>query len=79
MELPLPGQSLRKWRFNRTADERKSEMAAKGVIAILTGYFNSGDGKRPNGDWLAELKNLTPEEKAELATGVCEITGDTIK
>jgi hypothetical protein len=54
-------------------------MAAKGITAILTGYFNVDEGKRPSSDWLKELKALTPEEKRELAEGVCAITGDTIK
>jgi hypothetical protein len=54
-------------------------MAAKGISAILAGYFNVGDGKRSNTDFLAELKALKPSEKAELAEGVCAITGDTIK
>lgn len=54
-------------------------MAAKTVTAILTGYFNQGEGKVTNTQWLAELKALSPEEKRELAEGVCAITGDTIK
>lgn len=54
------------------------EMAAKGVIAILTNYFNVGSAKRPNTEWLAEIKALTTEEKRELAEGVCAITGDTV-
>lgn len=54
-------------------------MATKTVIAILTGYFNTGEGKRPSAEWLTEVKALTPEEKRELAQGVCDITGDTIK
>lgn len=51
----------------------------KTVTAILTGYFNVGEGKRPSREWLDELKALSADEKAELAEGVCAITGDTIK
>ncbi len=54
-------------------------MAAKGISAILAGYFNVGEGKRSNTDFLAELKSLSAEEKRELAEGVCAITGDTVK
>lgn len=52
---------------------------AKTVTAILTGYFNSGEGKRESRLWLAELKALSADEKQSLAEGVCAITGDTIK
>lgn len=55
------------------------EMAEKGVIAILTNYFNVGSAKRVNTLWLAELKALSAEEKRDLAEGVCAITGDTVK
>jgi hypothetical protein len=51
----------------------------KSVVSILTAYFNSGEGKRTNTQWLAELRALSTEEKQELAEGVCAITGDTIK
>lgn len=54
-------------------------MAEKTVVAILTGYFNGGEGKRSITDWRNEVKALTPEEKLELAKGICEITGDTVK
>lgn len=54
-------------------------MAAKGIVSILSGFFNQGDGKRPLPDFRDELAALTPEEKQELAEGVCAITGDTIK
>lgn len=54
-------------------------MAAKTMTAILTGYFNVGDGKRSNTEWLHELKTLNDSEKRELAEGVCAITGDTIR
>lgn len=53
-------------------------MAAKGTTSILAGYFNQGDGKRPLPDFRDELKALSPEEKVELAQGVCAITGDTL-
>lgn len=51
----------------------------KGVVAILSGYFNQGDGKRPLSVFRDELKNLSDAEKRELAEGVCAITGDTLK
>lgn len=54
-------------------------MAEKTAVAILAGYFNQGDGKRPLRDFQAEVKELSPEEKRDLALGVCEITGDTLK
>jgi hypothetical protein len=50
----------------------------KTVTGALTSYFNTGEGKRPNTVWLAELKALSNEEKAELAQGVAEVTGWTI-
>lgn len=52
--------------------------AAKTITAILTGFFNQGEGKRPAAEWLKEMKALTVDEKRELAEGVCAITGDTI-
>jgi hypothetical protein len=54
-------------------------MAVKSVVAILAAYFNEGEGKRPLSEFNQELKALSPEEKMELATGVCAITGDTIR
>lgn len=53
-------------------------MAAKGIVAILAGYFNQGDGKRSLPEFRDELKLLTDAEKQELALGVCAITGDTL-
>lgn len=54
-------------------------MAQKTIVSVLAGYFNSGDGKRPLSEFQVEMKALTVEEKRELALGVCEITGDTLK
>jgi uncharacterized radical SAM superfamily protein len=54
-------------------------MPSKGLIAILAGYFNQGDGKRPLPDFRDELKELSDDEKTALALGVCAITGDTLK
>lgn len=51
----------------------------KTITAILSGYFNQGDGKRALGAWRDELQALTDAEKRELAEGVCAITGDSIK
>ena len=53
-------------------------MAAKGIVSILAGFFNQGDGKRPLPQFRDELKELTDDEKMELALGVCAITGDTV-
>jgi hypothetical protein len=53
-------------------------MSAKKIPTILASYFNTGEGKRPLSDFAAELRVLSPEEKQELAEGVCAITGDTI-
>lgn len=54
-------------------------MAEKGIVSILSGYFNSGDAKRPLTEFRDELKALSDDEKRDLADGVCAITGDTIK
>lgn len=54
-------------------------MAEKTAVAILAGYFNQGDGKRPLSDFQKEIKELSADEKRELALGVCAITGDTLK
>lgn len=54
-------------------------MAEKGHTAILSGYFNQGDGKRPLTVFRDELKALSDDEKRELALGVCALTGDTLK
>lgn len=51
----------------------------KTITAILSGYFNVGEGKRGLVAWRDELSALSAEEKNELALGVCAITGDTIK
>lgn len=53
-------------------------MAAKTVLRVLTDYFNVGDGKRPTREWAAEIKALSPDEKRQLAEGVCALTGDTL-
>jgi hypothetical protein len=53
-------------------------MAATTVIKALTNYFNESTSKRPNTQWLAELKALSTEEKRALAEGVAALTGDTL-
>jgi hypothetical protein len=53
-------------------------MARTTVTKALNTYFNEGEGKRPAGEFLKELKALSPEEKRELAEGVCKITGDEL-
>ncbi|HKS98721.1 MAG TPA: hypothetical protein VJT31_04250 [Rugosimonospora sp.] len=57
---------------------REDSPMPKTITAILTGYFNSGDGKRSNTEWIAELRALSADEKQALAAGVCDITGDSI-
>lgn len=52
---------------------------AKTVAQILNGYFNVGEGRVGTTEFLTELKALSLDEKKSLASGVCEITGDTIK
>ena len=54
-------------------------MAEKGIVAILSGYFNQGEGKRSLPEFRDELKALNDDEKRELAQGVCALTGDTLK
>lgn len=55
-------------------------MAEKTAVAILNGYFNKGQSnEKPLREFNEELKALSPEEKKELAEGVCAITGDTLK
>lgn len=51
----------------------------KTIVAILSGFFNQGDGKRPLTEFKEELAALTPAEKRELAEEVVKVTGDTIK
>lgn len=53
-------------------------MATVTITKALTNYFNTGTAKLKAADWLAELKKLTAEEKLELATLVCEETGDKL-
>jgi len=56
-------------------------MAAKAITALLSGYFNAKDAPnyKPLREFVGELRELTDDDKAELAAGICEITGDTIK
>lgn len=49
------------------------------ALKILANYFNEGDGKRPLKAFAEEMKALSDDEKRDLALGVCEITGDTLK
>jgi hypothetical protein len=51
----------------------------KTVTAILTAFFNTGQGKRDNTRWIGELRALSPTEKFELAEAVCKVTGDSVK
>lgn len=54
-------------------------MAEITVLKALTGYFNSGEGKKPLREFSEELKALTPEEKLDLGTLAAAAMGDTIK
>jgi hypothetical protein len=56
-------------------------MAAKAITALLSGYFNAKDAPnyRPLREFVTELRDLSDAEKLELAEGICEVTGDTIK
>lgn len=47
----------------------------KKVTGLLNNYFNTGEGKRSAQEFLAELKQLTPAEKNELALGVAAVLG----
>lgn len=53
-------------------------MAKTTVTKALTGFFNTGDGKRQASEWLKELKALTDAEKLALAEQICAVTGDTL-
>lgn len=53
-------------------------MAQTTVLKALAGYFNTGENKKSLAEFSAELKQLTAEEKLELAQGVVAITGDTL-
>lgn len=56
-------------------------MAAKAITTLLNLYFNPKDAPnyKPLREFVTELHDLTDADKLELATGICEITGDTIK
>lgn len=47
------------------------------TVALLAGYFNQGEGKRPLTEFQKELKAMTPEEKKKLAGEVAAVTGQT--
>ena len=49
--------------------------ATKTVTGLLNNYFNEGEGRRPAREFLAELKEMTPAEKNELALGVADVIG----
>jgi hypothetical protein len=63
----------------KLSERKEKVMAEKTVTAILSGYFNEGEGKRRLPEWRDELSALSTDEKRELAEGVCAITGDSIK
>lgn len=45
------------------------------ALKALRDYFNVGEGKRTLGEFQAELKALSTEEKAELAAGAAAAMG----
>ena len=51
----------------------------KTAVKLLAEYFNSGPGKKPLREFAEEVKALSDAEKRELALGVAEIQGDTLK
>lgn len=53
-------------------------MATVTVTKALTNFFNQGEAKLPAQQWLAQLKQLTPAEKIELAELIVEETKDTL-
>lgn len=53
-------------------------MASVSAVKALAGYFNVEPRKVPLSEFTKEIKALSPEEKQELAEGVCAITGDTL-
>lgn len=48
-------------------------------IKALSDYFNQGEGKRPLSEFAKEVRALSAEEKIELAQGVCDVMGWTLK
>jgi hypothetical protein len=54
-------------------------MAKITVTKALSNFFNQGEGKVPASDFLKELRALSPEEKLDLAQGVCAVTGDELQ
>lgn len=55
-------------------------MATVTALKAIAGYFNSKDAEnhKPLREFAAEIKALSDAEKAELAAGVCAITGETL-
>lgn len=53
-------------------------MEKKTVTTALNSFFNTGEGKRTATAFLAELKELSTEEKRELAEAACEASGWTL-
>lgn len=53
-------------------------MAQKKVTAVLSNYFNVGDGKRTAREFLDELKQLSAQEKYDLAVLANVATGGQV-
>jgi hypothetical protein len=43
-------------------------------LKALTEFFNVGDGKVVTREWAAEVKALTPGDKADLCTMIADVT-----
>lgn len=48
------------------------------AVKALNNYFNTGENKKPLREFAEEIKRLNDAEKTELATLVCNVTGDTL-
>lgn len=57
-------------------------MAAKGITAIIAGFFNKdSEGKTitPLRQFAGEVQALSDDDKLWFAEEICKITGDTVK
>jgi hypothetical protein len=55
----------------------ESKTVTMGSTKALNAYFNQGEGKRPMKEFAAELKELSKEEKEELARLAAKELGAT--
>jgi hypothetical protein len=58
-------------------------MAAKTGVQILSGYFNTGDGKVTTTEFAREIKGLKeglgPDAYREFVEAVAKVTGDELR